>query len=59
MLNVKDHLVEKLGDVGIMQPVNDLLPTPLADHEPELAERAQLVRNRRSLHTDRFCQCAD
>lgn len=58
MLNMKDHLVEKLGDVGIVQPVNDLLATPLADYEPELAERAQLVRNRRSLHVDCFCQCA-
>ena len=59
VLHVKDRLVEQLRDVRIVQAVDDLLAAALADHEPELAQRPQLVRDGGRLHADRLGQRAD
>ena len=52
MLDVEDGLVEQVGDVRVVQGVDDPRPS-LADHEPEMAQHPQLVRDRRPLHPDR------
>lgn len=59
VLNVEDRLVEQLSDMRVVQAIDDLLATPLADHEPEVAKRAQLVRDRRGLHPHRLSELAD
>jgi len=46
VLDVEDRLIEELGDVRVVEPVDDLLAPALPDHEPELAQRAQLVGDR-------------
>lgn len=50
MLNVEDRLVEQLGDVRVVQGVEDVLALPLADHESQLTQRAQLMRDGRGFH---------
>jgi len=38
VLNVKNSLVEKLRNVRVVKPIDDLLPAPLADDQPEVAQ---------------------
>jgi hypothetical protein len=52
MLDVVDRLLEQVGDVRVMQGVDDGAPASLADDESEVAEEAQLVRDRRAFHLD-------
>ena len=59
MLDVGDRLVEEVGDVRVVERVHDLAAVPLADHETELAEEAELVRDRGLLHPDRGCKLTD
>ena len=50
MLDVKDGLVEQFSDVRIVQCVDHVASMALADYQPEVAQLAQLVRDRRRLH---------
>src|SRR5205814_1781441 len=43
----------------VMQPVYDLLAATLADHEAEVPQLAQLVRDGRRLHADRGRELTD
>jgi Chromate resistance exported protein len=36
-------LVEQVGDVGVVEGVDDVAAAPFADHEPEVAQDAQLL----------------
>jgi hypothetical protein len=53
MFDVEDRLIEQVGDVGVVEGVDDAPPAPLADHEPEVAKHAQLMRDRGAFHPDR------
>jgi hypothetical protein len=59
MLDMEDRLVEQLGDVRIVQPVKHVLAASLANHETEMAQLTQLVRNRRGLHPDSISELTD
>ena len=54
MLDVVQRLIEEVGDVRIVQRVDDTATAPFADDEPQVAEQAQLVGDRRSFHSDRL-----
>ena len=43
MLDVKDGLVEQLGDVRVVQSVDDVLAPALADDKADVAQLAQLM----------------
>ena len=53
MLDVEDGLVEQLRDMSVMKRVEDLLAATLPDHQPEMPQAAQLVRDGRGLHAHR------
>ena len=59
MLDVKDGLVEQLGDVVVMQRVDDAAALPVADHKTEVTQLTQLVRNRGGLHPNRVGEITD
>lgn len=59
MLGVEDGLVKERGDVVIVQGVDDLSSDALADHQSEVAQRPQLVRDRRGFHVDRVGEVTD
>src|SRR4051812_16772237 len=44
---------EQLGDVVVVELVDDLTTRAPARHEPEVAQQPKLVRDRRALHRDR------
>src|SRR5439155_6469 len=52
VFDVEDGLVEQVGDVRVVQRVDDLAAAALADYEPEVSEDPQLVRDGRLLHVD-------
>jgi hypothetical protein len=52
MLNVEDCLVEQVGNVGVVQRVDNLSAAPLADNEAEMSQHPKLMRDRRLLHRD-------
>jgi hypothetical protein len=58
VLDVRDRFVEQMGDVIVVQVVDDAAPVATSDHEPEMAKQSQLVRDRRRLHFDRLGQLA-
>lgn len=43
VLDVIDRLVEELGDVVVVEAVNDVAASPVAGHEAQRAEKTQLV----------------
>lgn len=43
---------EEFGDVLVVQPVAHSPPDSLRDHEPELTQDAQLLRDRARVHLD-------
>ena len=53
MLDVADDLLEQVGDVVVVELVDDLAPVAAAGHEPEVAQQPELVRDGRALHPDR------
>ena len=53
MLDMEDRLIEQVGDVRVVERVDDAPAAPLADNEPEVAQHAQLVRHRRAFHLNR------
>ncbi len=59
MFNVEDCLVEEVGNVGVVQGVDDLSAAPLADNEAEVSQHPKLVRDRRLLHGDRDRELTD
>lgn len=59
MLDVEDRLIEQLGDVGIVEPVDDLFAPPLADHKAEMPKLSQLMRHGRRLHAHGVRELAD
>ena len=52
MFNVEDCLVEQVGNVGVVQGIDDLSAAPLADNEAEMSQHPKLMRDRRLLHRD-------
>jgi len=54
VLDVVQRLIEEVGDVRVVQRVDDLATSPLADNEPQVTEQTQLVRDRRRLHANRL-----
>jgi len=54
VLDVVQRLIEEVGNVRVVQCVDDTSAASLADDEPQMAEQAQLVRDRRGLHADRL-----
>jgi hypothetical protein len=52
MLDVIDRFFQKHADVGVMQGVDDRSSLPVADHEPKVAQDAELMRDRGLPHTD-------
>jgi len=54
VLDVVQRLIQEVGNVRVMERVDDAAAAPLADDEPQVTEQAQLVGDRRSLHTDRL-----
>ena len=59
MLDVRDDLLEQVGDVVVVELVDDLAAVALAGDEPEVAQQPQLVRDRRALHADRLRELVD
>jgi hypothetical protein len=53
VLDVAQRLVEQARHVRIMQPVDDTAAGADADHEPEVAQDPQLMRDGWLLHLDR------
>jgi hypothetical protein len=53
MLDMRDGQVEQIGDVRVVERVDNLPALPLTDHEAELAQKAKLVRYGGMLHPDR------
>jgi len=56
VLDVKDRLVKELGDVRVVQVVDDLLAATLTNDEPKMAQLPELVRDRRRFHADRVSE---
>ena len=52
VLDVPEHLLEQLGDVVVVELVDDAAAGALADDQAEVAQHAQLVRDRRRVHPD-------
>jgi hypothetical protein len=50
VLDMEHGLIEQVRDVRVVEGVHDAPPAPLADHQPEVAKHAQLVRHRGALH---------
>ena len=44
MLHMRDDLLEHLGDVVVVQRVNDLAPVAAADDQPEVAHQPRAMR---------------
>ena len=59
VLDVADDLVEQVGDMVVVELVDDAAPVAAADHEPEMAQQPELVRDGRALHADRERDLAD
>ena len=59
VVDVRDDLFEQLGDVVVVQLVDDLASVALPDDEPEMAQRPKLMRDRRALHGDRRGELVD
>ena len=59
VLDVVDGLVEQVGDVGVVERVDDGPSAAVADDEAEMAEDAELVGDGRLFHLDRVGELAD
>ena len=59
VLAVVDRLVEELGDVVVVEGVHDAAAVPLPFDQAEVAQQAQLVRDRGLLHAGVRRQFAD
>jgi hypothetical protein len=59
VVDMRDDLFEELGDVVVVQLVDDLAPVALADDEAEVAQRPKLMRDGRALHVDRGRELVD
>ncbi len=56
VLDVVHGLVEELGDVVVVQAVDDPAALPRAGDQTQRAQQPQLVRDRRLFHADGFGQ---
>ena len=45
MLHMRDDLLEHLGNVVVVQRVDDLAPVATADDQPEVAHQPELMRD--------------
>ena len=59
VLDVRDHLFEQVGDVIVVELIDDLAAIALADHEPEMAQQPKLMRDRRTLHANAIGDLVD
>ena len=59
MLDVSDGFLEQLADVVVVQCVDDVAPLAVAGDQAEVAQQAQLVRDRGGLHPDGRCELGD
>jgi len=59
VLHVGDGLLEQLGDVVVVEVVDDLTTVAPPDDEAQVTQDAQLVGDRRALHADVSSQLVD
>ena len=59
VLDVGDDLFEQLGDVVVVELVDDLAPIALTGDQAKVAQQPQLVRDRGALHPDRAGDVVD
>lgn len=59
VLDVGERLLQEIGDVRVVQGVEDVAPAALANDEPEMAQHPQLVGDRGLLHLQRVGQLTD
>jgi hypothetical protein len=59
VLNVRDGFVEQLADVVVVQRIHHVPALAPAGDQPQMAQQAELVGDRRALHTDVLSQFAD
>lgn len=59
MLDVKDRLIEQLGDVRVVQVVDDAFAASLADDKAKVAQLPELMGDGRGLHADGVGELAD
>ena len=59
VLNVADGLLEQLGDVFVVELVDDVAALSFGVHQPEVPEHTELVGHRRGLHADMFGEVPD
>jgi len=52
MLDVRDDLLEQLGDMVVVQLIDDATAVAQPDDEPQVPQHPQLVRDGGSLHPD-------
>ena len=52
MFDVEDGLVEQVGDVRIVEGIDDAAAAPFANHEPEASKDAQLLGDGGPFHLD-------
>ena len=54
-----DGLAEELGDVVVVEVIDDPAPLPLAEDEPQVAEDSKLMGDGGGLHLDRGRELVD
>jgi hypothetical protein len=59
VFDVRQGLVQEVGDVGVVERVDDVAAAAITDDEPEMAQEAQLVRHGGLLHPQRAREFTD
>lgn len=58
MLDMKHRLIKQLRDVIVVQGVDDMTALAFTDHQAQIAQLTQLMRDRRGLHPHRVSEIA-
>ncbi len=56
---MSDRLGQQMFDVVVVQVIQHPAAVAATDHEPQMTQHSQLMRDRRGLHPDRFSQLSD
>ena len=59
VFDMEDGLFEQVGDVGVVKGVDDAAAAPFADHEAEVTQDTQLLRDGGAFHRYRLGKFAD
>jgi hypothetical protein len=54
VLDVVQRLIQEVGNVRVMERVDNTAAASFADDKPKVTEQTQLMRDRRGLHSDRL-----